>query len=85
MRGPLARAEAAPLQWAFSLVPGVRVTGVRPKKTARHCWRAVSVSRPTKESFLATGLSLAHPGNVLLNLSISLLLKRGQRLLLLRR
>jgi len=55
------------------------------KKTARHCWRAVSVSQPTKESFLAAGLSLAQPGNVLLNLSISLLLKRGQRLLLLRR
>jgi hypothetical protein len=47
------------------------------KKAARHCWRAVSVSQPTKESFLAAGLSLADPGNVLLNLSISLLLKRG--------
>jgi hypothetical protein len=42
-------------------------------------------SQPTKEPFLAAGLSLAHPGNVLLNLSVSLLLKRGQRLLLLRR
>jgi len=42
-------------------------------------------SQPTKESFLAPGLSLAHAGNVLLKFSISLLLKRGQRLLLLRR
>ena len=42
-------------------------------------------SQPTKETFSAAWLSLAHPGNVLLKLSISFLLKRDQRLLLLRR
>jgi hypothetical protein len=64
---------------------GASLRRVYEKKPRAIAGARSGFSQPTKESFLAAGLSLAHPGNVLLNRSISLLLKGGQRLLLLRR
>ena len=62
---------------------GASLRRVSEKKPHAIAGARSGFSQPTKESFLAAGL--AHPGNVLLNRSISLLLKGGQRLLLLRR
>jgi hypothetical protein len=58
---------------------------VQKKSRAPLLARGLRFPNQRKKRFLAAGLSLAHPGNVRLNLSVSLLLKRGQRLLLLRR
>lgn len=66
---------------------GYRLLRSEPKASLRKKPRAFDgarsgFSQPTKESFLTS--RLAQTANVLLHLSISLLLKRGQRLLLLR-